>query len=230
MEPEISAFLPAELTKEQHDLLRALQDRDAKYTSRLADMYIGALQAMKQTNNPERLVHAAHSMRELLEKLPYFYDGAPVRVEGKVSSNYLKSITGHIRTTQKKSQCYDSSNGLWSGEMDESLIGFLKEVEKIVVEQELILTRTQRTKKLLHSLDPMRHTLPGDRLSSLAKTWLEYDGFFQRVSHHDTYPSDEEFSERIAHCTKFLLSQMQPATFDTMDALDKLIEEAERNA
>src|SRR5687768_1740148 len=62
-----------QLTGEQIALIEALNDRD----TRLGPIYLGAVRALLDATNPERVPQAAHSIRELLEKLPRWID-APV--------------------------------------------------------------------------------------------------------------------------------------------------------
>ncbi|HWA07834.1 MAG TPA: hypothetical protein VG838_00050 [Opitutaceae bacterium] len=55
-----------EFTPRQLELIAALPKVGARFP--LASMFTGALLAMKQEGNPEAFVHAAQSLRELLEK------------------------------------------------------------------------------------------------------------------------------------------------------------------
>lgn len=58
-----------ELTRRQKEIYELLKAQVSdKYN--LASMYLGAIYAIKNTYNPDRLSQAAHSLRELLEKLP----------------------------------------------------------------------------------------------------------------------------------------------------------------
>src|SRR4051794_24588394 len=56
---------------------RGLYDALGEIHQNLADMYLGALTTIS-SNNPDRLAQAAHSLRELIEKLP-MYIGMPFR-------------------------------------------------------------------------------------------------------------------------------------------------------
>lgn len=47
----------------------------------MARIYLGARAACHQTDNPEYLVQAAHSLRDLMEKMPRFLGVAPVASE-----------------------------------------------------------------------------------------------------------------------------------------------------
>ena len=62
-----------QMSGQQRGLYEALDE----IHQNLADMYLGALTAFS-SNNPDRLAQAAHSLRELIEKLP-MYIGIPFR-------------------------------------------------------------------------------------------------------------------------------------------------------
>jgi hypothetical protein len=55
----------AQLDGQQHALFLAI----AEYDGELANWYLGACMAFATPTNPEHLVHAAHSIRELMNSL-----------------------------------------------------------------------------------------------------------------------------------------------------------------
>jgi len=60
----------------------------------LANMYLGALRAIPMSRggrNPEALVQAAHSIRELMEKLPQHLD-APIYAPGESLANRVHNL------------------------------------------------------------------------------------------------------------------------------------------
>ena len=60
---------PLQLSQRQLEVIHALQSRETeKY--RLSQWYLGALYALDNYYNPDRIAQAAHSLRELKEKLP----------------------------------------------------------------------------------------------------------------------------------------------------------------
>ena len=60
---------PLELTEHQDAVVRALESEETP-TYPISHWYMGALYALRNENNPERVPQAAHSLRELWEKLP----------------------------------------------------------------------------------------------------------------------------------------------------------------
>jgi hypothetical protein len=190
-------------------------------------MYLGALQALSQSNNPERLPHVAHSMRELLEKLPLYYEGAPTRAWGTVASDHLGNIAQGLQEAQNGSKSYDSATDKWDGVIDSPLAKFLRTIVKALSAQTAKLTKKDVNRQFLRKLDPLGQPLPTDREEQLLQNWKEYDKFFQDVAHHRLYPDETEFGRIMSLCTQLLLDQLRTRTFVTFDALDKIIAEAE---
>ncbi len=58
-----------ELSVKQQELVDALREKE-KDGLKIADWYLGALHALANRSNPDRIAQAAHSLRELLEKIP----------------------------------------------------------------------------------------------------------------------------------------------------------------
>ena len=61
--------IPLKLTPQQEDVLRALQGRENERYP-LSQWYLGALYALDNDYNPDRISQSAQSLRELIEKLP----------------------------------------------------------------------------------------------------------------------------------------------------------------
>src|SRR4029077_18363670 len=64
---------PFALDGRQKTLVEALSEKDA----RLGQMYVGALMVLENQGNPESLAQACHSLRELMEKIPRWYEAVP---------------------------------------------------------------------------------------------------------------------------------------------------------
>ena len=122
---------PLGLEQEQDYLLRVLRIRDGRFRTRIAEMYLGALEAVR-SENPERLSHAAHSMRELLEKLARQHEGEPIQLRKTLASDYIRSIARDLDTARQQSRCYDALERLWQGEIDAPVAGLLRVVVEAV--------------------------------------------------------------------------------------------------
>ena len=65
---------PLALTLQQRNVLDALKSNETEECP-LSEWYLGALYALDNPYNPDRVAQAAHSLRELLEKLPQVVQG-----------------------------------------------------------------------------------------------------------------------------------------------------------
>ena len=79
--PESSGPVPTDplsaLNGAQSALVRVLQEKDES----VAMMYVGAIRARLATDNPDHLAQASHSVRELIDNLPKYFDIPLNRIE-----------------------------------------------------------------------------------------------------------------------------------------------------
>jgi len=81
------------LTNQQNALHDALTRNDVD----LGNMYLGTLFVLAQTENPDRLALAAHGIRELMDKIPYYFD---IQITAQKES--LKPKVNEIETEWNK--------------------------------------------------------------------------------------------------------------------------------
>lgn len=97
-----------------HDALGELDEA-------LARMYLGALLALRQTENPDRLALAAHDMRELMEKLARHNNNT--EGDGQLVTTTMmqqaRMLDADWRTSAQRSKCHQG--GRWEGEIDDPL-------------------------------------------------------------------------------------------------------------
>lgn len=125
MNEDVSHPVPRNLEPHQHQLLALLRVKQtAEYP--LSVWYHGALHALADTGNPERLSHAAHSLREMLEKLPK-WTGVPV---ADVSVGVFKGLRHAIKDGIERAKKH-YNNG-WNGEITSTLRKALGHVEKYI--------------------------------------------------------------------------------------------------
>jgi hypothetical protein len=218
-------FAPPRLSPHQRALWQALKEQGEG----LSRMYLGALAVLRHADNPDRLPQAAHSMRELIEKLPAAF-GLQMRPNIPLITERVRGLYDSWRKVCANSECYDSGN--WVGEVDRILRKWLQELPAFFDQfNEQSPSRRGRLAAALQEFDDSAHHLP-DRLINLnAKYWHELWQFFEDVCHHgrrDTTP--EAFDQWLYALEKFLLDRLRPRTFDEMDTLDAIIEEGESDA
>ncbi len=211
-----------QLSGQQRVLYQALMRED----QRLARMYLGALLVLEQTENPENLVMAAHSLRELMEKLPRYQD-LPVKQQPRLKEK-VRNLSQDWRDVMDNSQ--HQENPSWDGVIDKSLQKFLKKAQEFFEWfKEQYQTRKQQAAILLRGLDPLRLPLPGPIEDLRIKEWYKYHEYLQNVSHHGNTTSLQEFRSWLGSIEKFLLDHLCPRTFEDHEDLKKIIEQGEAN-
>ena len=213
-----------QLSGQQSTLYIALLEKDQK----LADMYMGTLIVLNHNENPDHLAHAAHGVRELMEKLPSF-----VNVPIKAQSESLKSKIIELETiwlsTLEKSQSYN--NQIWEGDIDPRLHKLLNKVHLFF---EWFTNHYPRRKaevaKTLRGLDVSGRTLPIPLEDLNIKTWFGIRDFCQSVAHHRKYTTKDEFGQWLEALERFLLDRLRPRTFTDFDKIDEIIRESESDA
>jgi hypothetical protein len=102
IEPAPPANLVGEggLSGQQLGFFQALAEQDG----RVAGWYLGARLTLSSTRNPERLQQAAHSLRELMDKLlPVL--GLPAEAEGGRLGDRFAAMTARWEAAKEQSRC-----------------------------------------------------------------------------------------------------------------------------
>lgn len=211
-----------QLSRQQRILHQALMRED----QRLAGMYLGALLVLEHIENPENVVMAAHSLRELLEKLPMYLD-LPVTRQTNLKVKVIDLSQGWYSVT-KNSRC--KGNPSWNGPVDRPLQTFLERTEKFFEWfKEQYQTRRERAAILLRGLDPLRLSLPTPIEDLRITEWYKYHEYFEKISHHGVIEGLQEFRTWLVSLEKFLLDHLCPRTFDDQEDIKRIIEEGEAN-
>jgi hypothetical protein len=212
------------MSVQQLALHEALEER----ATELARMYIGALIVLSNPDNPDRLPQAAHSLRELMEKIPRY-----LAVETRASRGNLKDEARKLEerwnNTVENSACYDDGN--WNGSIDRHLQRLLQRLQQFFdwFDEHHPLRRTE-TATVLRQLDGSGRTLPARLEDQEVKGWLAIRDYFVSVSHHRTPPPEEDFRARMDALERFLLDRLRPRTFADFDVIDDIIQEGEGDA
>jgi hypothetical protein len=204
----------------QLELLEALRSRRTKFD--FAKMYQGALQVLRQTENPLRLVLAAHGMRELMEKLPESFGELP-----KVGPG-LKVQVGQMQDAWdravRNSAC--AQDDAWTGQIDQPLRNFLHKIgpffRQFAADNP---ARKERTDAFLQMAEFRPVALPEEIRASHVNEWHECFDFFVGVAHHRR--TDDGFYEWLSFLERFLLDRLVPRTHRDRQDLDDLIARGE---
>ena len=207
----------------QRALFQALRKKDQQ----LALMYLGALSALKNILNPDRIAQAAHSLRELLEKLPRILD-MPIQAKPPSMMDKIRPLQQMWGQTKTESS-YLKANP-HSDVIDKSLRKFLDEADSFFTWLGSDRpTRKQQAVKVVRGLDPLKKALPETIESLHVEEWDTYRKHFELVSHHQIAEEHEEFIKWVDGVELYLLDRLVPRTFDDFSTLDKIIGEGETN-
>ena len=178
---------PLVLTSKQRDVLEALKSKQTdKY--RLSDMYLGALYALNNHHNPDRIAQAANSLRELLEKLPRVVQGSDIYVGPTDFKEMRRSINDRILKDKER-----YPEGWRNKKVDARLDKTLRKIEKYF-ERNQQPTRSEKMQHAVATIDPMAHSLNSGtqerKRNQIYRLWQRLEGF----THHNSDPDGEEFS------------------------------------
>ena len=190
-------------------MYEALLREDAKLQDRgatMAQIYLGAMAVRSQTDNPEYLVQAAHSLRELMEKTPRFLGIAPVASEG---------LTVRVREVVSAWGQVDTATG-GDGDLHARLLA--KFHERMVLFSSWFLERDTPKKEqagqMLGKMDQRKERLPKAIEKHRIGEWRDYEGYFLGVCHHTLPAVAEEFDAHLAGLEEFVLGYLKPRTFE----------------
>lgn len=217
-DPNPAVSLPGE----QQRLHRALCDRH----ERLGAMYLGGLRVLDDPANPDRVAQSAHSMRELMEKIGEL---EPQTAEGRSTRNLKNEVFNlkdALAKAMRNSKGHSERDG-WTGPFDRHLGRFLRKLGGFFdwVDSDRPSRRTQFERTLVH-LDPSGRALAKPLRDRRYRAWNEMSSFFQKTSHHRTFPGLNGLRETIGELEAFLTSVLLPTTFDDLDAIDALLRES----
>lgn len=205
----------------QTELYRILLER----SETPADWYRGALIALADTSNPERFVHAAHSIRELMKKLHVFMHVARAGDPGDLGTKFRNMADGW-EGAREASTCRGDSG--WNGTIDGHLQRGLQRVDETVAWFRINRPAFRETSiALFRQVDVSPRRLPPTIEEAQVKRWQELYDYFNKVAHHSKRTAAVEFAENFEAAERFMLERLRPETAKEFARLDKLIEEAE---
>ena len=196
---------PLELTPQQQEVLGALENKETEEYP-LSQWYIGALYALENYYNPDRIAQAAHSLRELLEKLPQVIHESDVHVNISQFKEKRDKINKYLSRAKKR-----YPNGLKGRKIDENVYKTLIEIEKYI-ELNNKPNRRERIKQAVANIDPMVSALDTEiqkaKRDQYYDLWDQLEGF----AHHKPRSSIEEFSNCLNELETIVFDLLAPIT------------------
>jgi hypothetical protein len=217
MRAQGESFVPLnafEALNELPDSPHALNDKQAKVYKLLKALsngsddfgswYLGALHALREQRH-DRLSQAAHSIREITDKLPT-RAGLP-SFQSPLSR--AKEFVGNL--IKIKDDSY--KNGWNRNLINDKLSSVLESIEELrpIIDA---TPRTQRMKAALEKRDPYSEIISPVHRRERDKAFKEVGDFFQSVAHHHRTPTSDQFQEILGSFESLLISYLSPVTVD----------------
>ena len=214
--------MPLVLTGEQREVLEALKGKETEEYA-LSNWYLGALYALDNHYNPDRISQAAQSLRELLEKLPRAV--REMDAQGKLYD--FKGIRRalHDRFSRDK----ERYEGEWRGKkIDAALDKTLRKVDDYL-EWNQQPTRREQMQTAIEAFDSMAGQL-GSKIrqakrNELYDLWRDLEGF----AHHRREPDIEEFRQCLRTLERVVFDLLAPITAQDQNEIQAILKRSDRS-
>ena len=218
--PNVST--PLVLTDQQRNVLEALQNKQTeKYP--LSEWYLGALYALDNPYNPDRIAQAAHSLRELIEKLPRVVQGSDVQTDTTDFKGMRRSI--NIRISKDKERY---SEGWKNKKIDARLDKTLRKIENYF-ERNQLPTRDEQMQQAVATIDPMVNSLDSAirerKRKQLHRLWKR----LERFAHHSNNPDVVEFSNCLKELENTIYDLLAPITAQDQEKIQTILKAPDRS-
>ena len=211
--------MPLELKSQQRTVLELLKEKQTeKYP--LSEWYLGALHALSNSYNPDRVSQAAHSLRELIEKF--------LRINGQLDVNDSHNLIEMRRKLDEKfSDDKERYKEDWHGkEINEHLADTLREFGDYL-ELDQRPTRKEAAHTAIRQLDPMDGQVAsrsqqskGDKLHKLRKK-------LESIAHHKDL-NIEELMKFLGTLERMLFDLLAPVTAQDQNEIQSILERLHR--
>jgi hypothetical protein len=181
--------------------------------------YFGAIATLRNVFNPDRVAQAAHSLRELLEKIPR----ALKTEESGVTGDRLKKKREAVRAAFVAVKAKFSD-----GWQDKVITQGLQDVLQGMEQYFDLCDRPDRRDQVfagLTRLDPMLQTLPmqlrQDKRQRYFELWIRLEGF----AHHGGKKNEDDFTACVVDVENLVFDLMAPITADDQSLLSDILGE-----
>ncbi|CUS38517.1 hypothetical protein COMA1_50147 [Candidatus Nitrospira nitrosa] len=227
----------ARLSRSQRALDKKLSDIDGNRIEQgqeaygLSRIYQGSIYVMGDLVNVDRFAHAAHGFRELMEKLARSVPSAQVP-SSKGSPPTLNAMVKDIGKAwgKAKRNTKNLNGGKWEGVIDPHIAKFLGSLEHFFNAANTFKPpKAHQGENLLKYTDFQWYPLPEQIERIRIQEWRAYDEYFQRIAHHGSLASEDEFARYVRSFEEFLLARLIPKTSRSKRTLLAIIKEGEGN-
>ena len=215
--------MPLVLTGQQREVLEALRDKETEEYP-LSNWYLGALYALDNHYNPDRISQAAQSLRELLEKLPRVVR----EMDGQGSPPRFKEMRRELHNRFSKDK--KRYKGEWKGKIINA--GLDKTLGKLdeYLEQNQQPTRGEQMQTAIAAFDPMAGQLDDQirqaKRKELDKLWGKLEGF----AHHNSKSDVKEFMQCLSTLERKVFDLLAPITAQDQNEIQSILKCSDRSA
>ena len=214
--------MPLVLTGQQREVLEALRDKETEEYP-LSNWYHGALYALNNHYNPDRISQAAHSLRELLEKLPRAVREMDAHGSSPDFGGMRRDL--HIRFSKDK-ECY---KGEWKGKIINA--GLEKTLRKIddYLQWNQQPTRREQLQTAIAAVDPMAGQLDSRirhaKRDELYNLWRNLESF----AHHRGEADIANFRQRLRTLEGLIFDLLAPITAEDQNEIQSILNRSDRS-
>lgn len=204
------------LTDRQRLILNSLRKLDCSRFD-LPDMYLGAVQCLEKKSNPDYISQVAHSLRELLEKLPRVL-GTHETTKTDVSIKNLKnSITERIQRDKELKK--DS----WLGvEINEPFSETLQMLEDYL-EATQNPSRAEQVFTALSSVDPLIDQIPHSEIDRKKAVYKKLWSNLEGLAHHGQRDDEKRTRELLRETENIVFNILAPTTLEDHQKIDNFV-------
>ncbi len=210
------------LTSGQQAVLAALKSKETDEFP-LSDWYLGALYALENPHNPDRVSQAAQSLRELVEKLPRVVQAMDAH---GAAFDFVGMRRGIAARLSKDKGRY--AEGWKDKVIDSRLDKTLRKVDGYL-EQNRQPTRKEQMQRAVADIDPMVDQLDSgirkEKQNRLYALWQKLEGF----AHHKSTPDVEKFRECLETLEITVFDLLAPITAQDQHEIQSILELSDRS-
>lgn len=213
---------PLVLTLQQREVLDVLKDKETE-EYRLSQWYHGALYALNNHHNPDRVAQAAHSLRELIEKLPRVVQGSDVQMGPIDFKGMRRNINNRIFKDKER-----YPEGWKNKKIDGRLDKTLRKIENYF-ERNQQPTRNEQMQQAVATIDPMVNSLDSrireKKRNQLYRLWKNLEGF----THHKSNTDIVEFSNCLKELENTIFDLLAPITAQDQTEIQRILSNPDRS-
>lgn len=220
-------YEPLRLTLQQQRVLEALKDKETeKYP--VSKWYLGALYALDNPHNPDRISQAGQSLRELLEKLPFVVQGLDTQRKGP---RQAESEFPQMRSNMEEHilRYKESNPGEWEGQKIDNNLAEALRITESYLELNKQPTRRERMQMSVAAIDPMANRFDSQIRDSkrdrLYRLWRKLEDF----AHHSRKQDYESFNKCLEDLERTVFDLLAPITAQDQKEIQTILNCADRS-